>query len=120
MLNSNLPFSSLFKLSAKLITQAFTTAVRISSTPGLKLLRQPSEQTAFIIAMTRGIKGGVKRNLLRRRIKSGLQECIKKHGPLPNGIFLCVAYPNALELEYVTLTAWLEKAIWKKTKQELV
>lgn len=88
-------FSSLFKLRSSQIAAAFTAAQRAGSIEGLRLLHAPSDNTQFIIALTRTIKGGVKRNRLRRRIKAALHTALKEQGPLPSGIFLCVTYLSA-------------------------
>jgi len=106
-------FTHLFKASSTRITTAFQQARPAGSTLGLRLLVAPNEaeQTHFVIALTRQIKGGVKRNKLRRLIKEALRAWIANHGPLPPLFFLCVAYGPALKLTYQAIKAFLEKAL---------
>ena len=109
-------FSSLFKLSSTRIAAAFEIATKAGSIDGIKLLKAPSEQGVFIIALTRAIKGSVARNRMRRRIKAALHAALTERGPLPSHIFLCVTYPAAEKLSYQELLTWLKACLWKSQK----
>jgi ribonuclease P protein component len=116
-MKSNNRFSQLFKLDASTITAAFAVASRKGSTLGVKLLHAPhAEKNGFIIALTKGIKGGVKRNTLRRRFKAILHAGIQAHGPFSPGIYLCIVYPEALTRSYHDLQTWLVKTMWPRTR----
>ena len=112
-------FTHLFKLSAGQISTAFLQATRIASIEGIKLMKvRQTKESRFIIALTRGIKGSVKRNLLRRRIKGALRDGIAQHGPLPASILLCVVYPSATNRSYQEISSFLQTHLWQTIKAQ--
>ena len=109
-------FSRLFKLSSGRVQAAFGIAKRQGSIDGLRLLHTKEGDDAFIIAITRLVKGSVLRNTLRRRVKAIIHAGIKAHGRLPAGVWLCILYPSAANRSYQELFHSLHDSIWLRKK----
>jgi|GEM_PF-3554619 len=110
-------FSTLFKLSSGKIALAFTTAEKLAGTYGIKILYTSAKSSSFIIAISRTLKGSVRRNKVRRRIKAALQVGIRTYGPLGPGIYLCVVYPSTETRSFQELSHWLITALWKNKEK---
>jgi ribonuclease P protein component len=83
---------------------------------GIKLLHAPDESdNRFIIALTKQVKGSVKRNKVRRRIKAALAQLLKQH-PLPAGIWICVAYESAITLTVANIHHFLRATLCDQNK----
>jgi len=107
-------FSKLFKLSSARLSIAFTQAQRVASIPGIKLMHvAQSTENRFVIALTKHIKGSVKRNKVRRRIKAALTLILQHHKALPGGIWLCVAYEAAAQIPMNTFYFFLNTHLCK-------
>lgn len=63
----------------------------------LKVYYYPSEEKKFSIRLESGIKGGVKRNKYRRRIKSIIEENLKE---LKNGLYIIMGKREGLSRNY--------------------
>ena len=110
-------FSKLFKLSSACISAAFTQAHKVGSISGIKLMRvSDTPENRFIIALTKQIKGSVKRNAVRRRVKAALTLIVQNQSDLPHGIWLCIAYEAATQLSMHEIISFLQVHLCHTTK----
>lgn len=106
-------FSSLFSLRKKQIDAAFSVARRRGSMPGIKVLHALSndQPAKVLIVPTRGFKGHVKRNKIRRQIKSIVYEDQLAE---QQGTFIVLLYADAPAIAFSPLRAFLQRAFRKK------
>lgn len=106
-------FSSLFSLRKKQIDAAFSSARRRGSMSGIKVLHALSDDmpAKVLIVPTRGFKGHVKRNKIRRQIKSIVYEdnLAQQHGT-----FIILLYAEAPTIAFPDLRPFLQRAMRKK------
>ena len=101
-------FSRLFSLKKNHINHAFSLSKRLGSMPGIKVLYAQGqcqiEEARVLIVPTRQCKGHVRRNLIRRRIKSIIYENDLAAG---NATFIILLYQQAQTFSFEQLKNFL-------------
>lgn len=104
-MKSQQSFSDLFAVSAAERAIMFEQAKPLHSIYGIKILHAVSPVTGparFFIACTRGLKGAIKRNKIRRRLKALIYENRELFAE-KTGIYILVLYPQAGALSFEKL-----------------
>ncbi len=108
------PFTSLFSFTQKEVDAAFSHASKLASKPGLKLLAAAATEEQIpphgklLIMIPRRFGGAVKRNRIRRQIKSIYYE---------NGLYtkpriaILLVYPDANAMGFEELREFLINAL---------